>query len=73
MDITFELHTTIKDPFKIHVKSKNTLKEVHELILQAIEQKTIFTQLALDPGLKWPERQAHSLFSHLFTSRTVVN
>ena len=44
MDITFELHTTIKDPFKIHVKSKNTLKEVHELILQAIEQKTIFTQ-----------------------------
>jgi len=44
MDIIFELHTTIKDPIKIHVNSYHTLKEVHEFILQAIERETIFTR-----------------------------
>ena len=44
MDIIFELHTTIKDPIKIHVNSYHTLKEVYEFILQAIERETIFTR-----------------------------
>ena len=44
MNIIFELHNTIQNPFKIHVNSYYTLKELYEIIVKTVEKETIFNR-----------------------------